>query len=52
VVTLAAGGTLTLATTSALTGSLAVSSDNHGGALITYAPPDLSPNFLPTTHTT
>ncbi len=36
-VTLSAGGTLALTTTSALTGALTVTSDGHGGSLIDFA---------------
>jgi hypothetical protein len=46
-VTLTAGGTLTLDTTSALSGSLTVTTDTHSDSLITYAS---SPALFAPTH--
>jgi hypothetical protein len=47
VVTLTHGGTIALATTQALTGSLTVTGDGHGGSLIGFADTSLHPALVP-----
>lgn len=47
VVTLSHGGTIALATTQELTGSLTVTGDGHGGSLIGFADTSLSPAVVP-----
>jgi hypothetical protein len=47
VVTLSHGGTIALATTQELTGSLTVTGDGHGGSLIGFADTSLHPAVVP-----